>query len=202
MSDCGCGTKQTETLERKTLFALLSINALMFFVELSLGLIAQSTSLIADSLDMLADTVVYSISLYAVGQSISKQASSAKVSGYLQILLGIGVIIEVVRRFIYGSEPESLLIMMGGLAALVANAICLFLISKHRQGGVHMRASWIFSKNDVISNVAVILSGGLVAAIGNHYPDLIVGGLISAIVIRGGINILREANHSLEEKRP
>jgi Co/Zn/Cd efflux system component len=202
MSDCGCGTKQTETLERKTLFALLSINALMFFVELSLGLIAQSTSLIADSLDMLADTVVYSISLYAVGQSISKQASSAKVSGYLQILLGIGVIIEVVRRFIYGSEPESLLIMMGGLAALVANAICLFLISKHRQGGVHMRASWIFSKNDVISNVAVILSGGLVAAIGSHYPDLIVGGLISAIVIRGGINILREANHSLEEKHP
>jgi Co/Zn/Cd efflux system component len=202
MSDCGCGTKNTETLERKTLFALLSINALMFFVELSLGLIAQSTSLIADSLDMLADTVVYSISLYAVGQNISKQASSAKVSGYLQILLGIGVIVEVVRRFMYGSEPESLLIMIGGLAALIANTICLFLISKHRQGGVHMRASWIFSKNDVISNVAVILSGGLVAAIGNHYPDLIVGGLISAIVIRGGINILREANHSLEEKRP
>ena len=47
--------------ERKTLWIVLWINALMFVVELTLGLWAQSTGLIADSLDMLADASVYGI---------------------------------------------------------------------------------------------------------------------------------------------
>ena len=196
MSDCGCGTEQADKLERKTLITLLSINGFMFVVEAVLGWYAQSTGLIADSLDMLADATVYGLSLYVVGKGIALQAKSATVSGVLQIVLGVGVLFEVVRRVAFGSEPQSALIVSVGLAALVANVICLFLISKHRDGGVHMRASWIFSTNDVIANLGVILSGVLVWLIGSRYPDLVIGTVISIIVIRGGIKILREANES------
>ena len=196
MSDCGCGTEQADKLERKTLITLLSINGFMFVVEAVLGWYAQSTGLIADSLDMLADATVYGLSLYVVGKGIALQAKSATVSGVLQIVLGVGVLFEVVRRLAFGSEPQSALIVSVGLAALVANVICLFLISKHRDGGVHMRASWIFSTNDVIANLGVILSGVLVWLIGSRYPDLVIGTVISIIVIRGGIKILREANES------
>lgn len=196
MSDCGCGTEQADKLERKTLITLLSINGFMFVVEAVLGWYAQSTGLIADSLDMLADATVYGLSLYVVGKGIALQAKSATVSGVLQIVLGVGVLFEVVRRLAFGSEPQSALIVAVGLAALVANVICLILISKHRDGGVHMRASWIFSTNDVIANLGVILSGVLVWLIGSRYPDLVIGTVISIIVIRGGIKILREANES------
>jgi Co/Zn/Cd efflux system component len=196
MSDCGCGTEQADKLERKTLITLLSINGFMFVVEAVLGWYAQSTGLIADSLDMLADATVYGLSLYVVGKGIALQAKSATVSGVLQIVLGVGVLFEVVRRLAFGSEPQSALIVSVGLAALVANVICLLLISKHRDGGVHMRASWIFSTNDVIANLVVILSGVLVWLIGSRYPDLVIGTVISIIVIRGGIKILREANES------
>ncbi len=196
MSDCGCGTEQADKLERKTLIALLSINGFMFVVEAVLGWYAQSTGLIADSLDMLADATVYGLSLYVVGKGIALQAKSATVSGVLQIVLGVGVLFEVVRRLAFGSEPQSALIISVGLAALVANVICLLLISKHRDGGVHMRASWIFSTNDVIANLGVILSGVLVWLIESRIPDLIIGTVISIIVIRGGIKILREANES------
>ncbi|MBA56774.1 MAG: hypothetical protein CMK89_20155 [Pseudomonadales bacterium] len=194
MSDCGCGAEQAERLEKKTLVVLLFINALMFVSELTLGWFAQSTGLIADSLDMLADAAVYGLSLYAVGKGIMQQAKAAKVSGYLQIILGLGVLLEVVRRTVFGSEPQSTLIIVVGAVALLANVICLILISKHKDGGVHMRASWIFSTNDVIANLGVIVSGVLVALIGSRYPDLIVGTLISLVVIRGGIKILREAS--------
>jgi len=54
MSDCGCEIEQVNELERKTLIALLCINAAMFLAELTLGWLAQSTGLIAESLDMLA----------------------------------------------------------------------------------------------------------------------------------------------------
>src|SRR5690606_27571420 len=113
--------------------------------ELTLGWVAQSTGLIADSLDMLADATVYGLSLYAVGKGVLQQAKAARVSGYLQIILGLGVLFEVVRRMVFGSEPQSTLIVVVGAFALLANVICLILISKHKDGGVHMRASWIFS---------------------------------------------------------
>ena len=196
MSDCGCCTEQADKRERKTLIVILLINGFMFVVEAVLGWYAQSTGLIADSLDMLADATVYGLSLYFVGKGIALQAKSATVSGVLQIILGVGVLFEVARRLAFGSEPKSVLIVSIGLVALVANVICLLLISKHRDSGIHMRVSWIFSTNDVIANLGVILSGVLVWFIESRYPDLVIGTVISIIVIRGGIKILREANES------
>jgi len=201
VSECGCGSEQAESMERKTLIILLLINAGMFVAESVLGWLAQSTGLIADSLDMLADATVYGLSLYAVGKAVTKQASAARVSGYLQIALGLGVLFEVLRRLLFGSEPQSILIMIVGAVALLANILCLVLISRHRDGGVHMRASWIFSTNDVIANVGVILSGALVALFGSRYPDLVIGTIISVVVIRGGITIIKDSNDTMESVR-
>ena len=198
MSNCGCGSDQAEELERKTLIALLAINAVMFFSEITLGFLAESTGLIADSLDMLADAGVYGLSLYVVGKGIERQSKAASISGVLQIILGIGVLLEVARRLIFGSEPESLLIVAVGVAALIANIYCLFLLSRHRDAGVHMRASWIFSTNDVVANLGVIISGLLVWALGSRYPDLVIGAIISAVVVRGGVIILHEAKEANE----
>ena len=198
MSDCDCGIEQTDKLERKTLIFLLLINASMFVTELTLGLLAQSTGLIADSLDMLADASVYGLSLYAVGKGVLYKAKAAHISGVLQVILGIGVLLEVFRRLLAGSEPQSLLIIAVGAIALLANVTCLLLISRHRKGGVHMRASWIFSTNDVIANLGVILSGVLVGITGSGMPDLIIGTIISVVVVRGGIKIMREAKATRE----
>ncbi len=128
--------------ESGTLRWLLGINALLFVVEMTAGLIAQSTGLIGESLDNFADAAVYGLALYAVGHSVK--------------------MLEVVRRFVFGSEPESLVMMAIAFVALIANTSCLLLISKHREGGAHMKASWIFSANDVVINLGVITAGALV----------------------------------------
>lgn len=193
MSGCGCEIEARNEEERKTLLVVLGINAFMFVFELAIGLLAQSTGLIADSLDMLADASVYTISLYAVGKSDTLKNKSAKLSGFAQILLALLVLADVLRRFFLGSDPVSAIMMGVGLIALVANAICLSLIAKHRDGGVHMRASFIFSKNDVIANIGVIVAGALVWGLDSRYPDLVIGSVIAIIVLRGGFQILREA---------
>lgn len=192
MSGCGCEMEAQNDQERKTLMIVLGINAFMFVFELVLGLVAESTGLIADSLDMFADASVYSIGLYAVGKSAALKGKAAQLSGIVQIVLAVLVLFDVLRRFLLGSEPVSILMMGVGLIALVANSICLSLISKHRDGGIHMRASVIFSTNDVIANTGVIVSGALVWALGTRYPDLVVGLIIAAVVLRGGIHILKE----------
>jgi len=99
-----------------------------------------------------------------------------------------------------GSEPESIWIMGFGLLALLANVWCLLLIAKHRHGEIHMRASWIFSKNDVIANVGVILGGFLVYLFNSHLPDLLIGFAIALIVIRGGISIIKDASKGAEHQ--
>jgi cation diffusion facilitator family transporter len=193
MAGCDCEVTIKNRAEARVLIILLTINAVMFVVELSAGLFAHSTALIADSLDMLADAIVYSISLYAVGRAASAKISAARLSGWFQISLGVGVFIEAMRRLIWGSEPLSWVIITVGMIALIANVICVILIARHRQGEVHMRASWIFSKNDVIANLGVIFSGALVYGLGQAWPDIVVGAFIAALVIWGGRQILRDA---------
>jgi cation diffusion facilitator family transporter len=194
MSDCGCSFEAQDAEQRKVLVRLLAINATMFVVEIVVGLLAQSTGVMADSLDMLADALVYSTGLYAIGRSAATKHRAAFWSGIFQLLLAASILFEVVRRAIYGSEPNSALMMAISVLALVANAYCLKLLSKHRDGEVHMRASWIFSRSDVIANFGVILAGALVAVTDSRWPDLIVGTAIAAVVLHGGREILREAN--------
>jgi len=182
--------------ERRTLIAVLVINATMFVVEFVAGLLSQSTGLTADSLDMLADAGVYGISLYAIGRAITIKQRAAFYSGVVQIALGLGVLAEVVRKLMVGSEPMSGVILIVAGIALVANSICVLLLAKHRNGEVHLQASWIFTTNDVIANAGVMLSGFFVWLLDSRYPDLIVGLVISLIVIRGGVRIVRRANRA------
>jgi Co/Zn/Cd efflux system component len=179
-------------MERRTLWMVLAINAAMFVVELGFGLRARSTGLIADSLDMLADAGVYALSLLAVGRSVLQQRQVAVLSGCLQIGLALWVLLDVVRRSLSGNEPISAWMVGIGLVALVANVLCLLLVWRHRRGGVHMRASLIFSTNDTLANLGVILAGLLVAWTGSPIPDLLIGIGISLFVLRGGLLILRE----------
>jgi Co/Zn/Cd efflux system component len=195
MAGCDCGVEIKNNEQSRILITLLGINALMFFIEITLGIFSESAALIADSLDMLADATVYGIGLYAVGRTSRVKIKAAHLSGVFQIILGTSVIFDVLRRLIWGSDPESFLIISIGIMALVANVICLRLISKHRDGEVHMRASWIFSKNDVIANLGIIISGGLVYLLDSRFPDLIIGIIISIIVIHGGIQIIKVANN-------
>jgi len=194
MSDCGCEIEIKDQEQRRVLILLLVINAVMFVAEIVAGIVGDSTALIADALDMLADASVYAIGLYAVGRSLLVKAKAAHFSGVLEVALGLGVLFDIVRRFILGSEPESLFMILVGLVALIANTLCLALIYKHRQGEIHMRASWIFSKNDVIANLGVIGAGVLVAWLGSSWPDLIIGLIIAVIVLRGGLRIIKTAN--------
>ncbi len=202
MSDCGCQVEIKNREQSRVLWTLLAINGVMFLVELTVGWLAQSTGLIADSLDMLADATVYGIGLYAVGRSAAHKARAALFSGWAQGLLGLLILADILRRAIFGSEPVSGLMMGMGLVALAANTWCLLLIQKHREGEVHMRASWIFSKNDVIANLGVILGGLLVWLTGSRWPDLVIGTLIAGVVLRGAWHIITDARTEISGESP
>jgi len=199
MSDCGCEIEITNKEQKSVLISLLLINGFMFLFEISLGWYAQSTGLIADSFDMFADAIVYAIGLYAIGKSLQHKARAALISGWFQGALGLMIVVEVIRRAVMGSEPQAGFIVVVSIIALIADVICLRLIEKHKDGEVHMRASWIFSKNDVIANVGVIVGGLLVWLLDSRWPDLIIGSLIALVIFNGARHIIYDARSELNK---
>lgn len=179
--------------QKRLLWIVLLINFVFFVIEMTTGLISNSMGLVADSLDMLADAFVYGISLYAVGGTISKKKKVAKIAGYFQIALAAFGFIEVLRRF-FGAEqmPDFQTMIIVSIFALIANGICLYLLQQSKsKEEAHMRASSIFTSNDIVINLGVITAGVLVKWLNSAIPDLVIGIIVFAIVIRGALRILK-----------
>lgn len=192
--------RSTETLpqqinQRNILWAVLLINAAFFLIESTAGLVSNSMGLVADSLDMLADALVYGLSLVSVGATTARKRHLARWSGYFQLSLAAFGLIELLRRFLgLESLPDFRVMVVVSLFALTANAICLYLLQRAKSGEIHMKASLIFTSNDIIVNLGVITAGLLVNWLDTGLPDLIVGTLVFAIVVRGALRILNLAD--------
>ena len=158
-----------DTSQRRVLYRVLLVNAVFFALEMAIGLLSRSMGLVADSLDMLAD-----------GAAVGRKKRVARWSGILQTLLAVAGMVEVVRRFVSPSLPPeyAAMIWMSALS-LVANAYCLWLLNRQKSGDAHMRASVIFSANDVVVNLGVILSGVAVWVFNSRVPDLVVGAVLA-----------------------
>ena len=179
--------------QKKLLWTVLAINFIFFLIEMTTGLISESMGLLADSLDMLADSFVYGISLFAVGGTLIRKKRIAKLAGYFQITLAIIGFIEVLRRF-FGMEklPDFSTMIIVSIFALIANGICLYLLQKSKnKQEAHMKASMIFTSNDVIINLGVISAGLLVNWLNSNKPDLIIGTIVFIVVIQGAFRILK-----------
>ncbi|GMQ26566.1 cation diffusion facilitator family transporter [Algoriphagus sp. oki45] len=184
---------QENTNQKKLLWTVLGINFSFFLIEMTTGLISKSMGLVADSLDMLADSFVYGISLFAVGGSLSRKKQIAKLAGYFQITLALIGFVEVLRRF-FGAEkvPDFSTMIVVSIFALLANGICLYLLQKSKsREEAHMKASMIFTSNDVIINLGVITAGILVLWLDSNKPDLIIGTIVFGLVIQGAFRILK-----------
>ena len=178
--------------EKKLLRQVLAINFLFFILEITTGFISNSMGLVADSLDMLADSIVYGLALFAVGGTMTRKKNIAKSAGYFQLTLAIFGFIEVIRRFMEAETiPAFQTMIIISILALIGNGLCLYLLQKSKSKEAHMQASMIFTSNDVIVNLGVILAGGLVYLTNSKYPDLIVGTIVFFIVGQGAFKILK-----------
>ncbi len=183
--------------DKKLLWTVLIINFGVFAIEIVAGLIANSMGLVADSLDELADALVYALSIYAItGPALAKRRI-ARSSGVLQLALALWGFIEVARRF-FGDEPVPNFIVMIALSliALTGNAASLYFLKKSASQEVHIKATQIFTSNDVFVNIGVIVSAVLVAVLHSKVPDLIVGAIVFAIVLRGAVQIFKMSSPS------
>ena len=201
MSECGCGNDAPTVARQQTrvLVIVLLINAVMFVVEATAGVVAESSALLADSLDMLGDALVYGFSLFVVARSMRWKAASALAKGLIQLVFGMGVLALTLYKVAFPALPSAATITGIGLLAFGANAACAVLLLRHRHDDLNMHSVWLCSRNDLISNLAVIAAGALVAVTHSQWPDLVVGFAIALLFLRTSFGVMGRAVAELRQ---
>jgi cation diffusion facilitator family transporter len=194
MADC-CGSEVETLRERQghVLIAVLAINTVLFVVEFGAGVFAGSTALLADSLDMLGDALVYGFSLYVIARDDLWKARAATLKGVIMAGFGVFVLGQALYKLAVPAVPNPTIIQGMALIALVANAVCLLLLWRHRGDDVNMRSVWVCSRNDIVANVAVIGAGVGVWWWQSQMPDILIGLAIAALFLKSSVGVLRDA---------
>lgn len=188
--------------DRSILWAVLWINLAQCVLGIGVGVWASSTALIGAALDNLADASVYAVGLYAIGRSVGAKVAAARLSGWLLIGLSVLLAVEVVRRFLGSEEPIGPAMMAMAAVNAGINVVCLRLIRRHKGEDVNFKASAIFTSNDSIVNLAIVVSGVLVMWLGSNVPDLVLGIVSALIAANGGREILEHARKAAQESAP
>lgn len=200
MADSCCASKAVglerlarQAEQRRVLKSVLAINAVMFFAEFSAGAVGGSAALMADSVDMLGDALIYGLSLFALSRSDRWKGGAALAKGLFTLAFGIGIIVDITLKIRAGVPPSSTLMLAFGTIALIANLICLRLLWRFRAQDVNMASTVECSRNDVLSNLGVLIAAAAVALTRSSWPDIIVGGIIAMLFLRSAFHVIRSS---------
>jgi len=191
--DNSCSVDVRNERQRSTLVKVLWINAIMFVVIAAAALYGDSTALFSDSLDNLGDALTYGLSLFAVSKSTTTKARVALFKGGLIFLAASLVIIQVVYRLSNPVLPSYEIMSVFSLAGLVANGLCLFLLWQHRHEDINMSSVFECSRNDIASNLSVILAAIGVWVFGSGLPDIIIATLLAALLLNSSARVIKGA---------
>jgi Co/Zn/Cd efflux system component len=186
---------------RRALVAVIAINAVMFFIEMSAGIMSGSQALKADALDFAGDTATYSLSLLVIGASLKTRARASLVKGASLAFIAIVILTMTALRVLEGTPPEAGTMGLIGLLALLANLTSVFVLLRWRDGDSNVRSVWLCSRNDAIGNVGVIIAGGLVAVTGTAWPDLVVAALLAGLFLKSATAITVQALGELRNEK-
>ena len=161
--------------------------------ELAAGIMGGSRALQADALDFLGDAANYAISLGVAGLALAWRARAAFVKGATIFAFGLYVLLNAIWALSHGTVPHAEVMGAVGFVALLANGGVALILYRFREGDANMRSVWICSRNDAIGNIAVMLAALGVFGTGSALPDIIVAGIMAALGLWGGAQILQQS---------
>jgi cation diffusion facilitator family transporter len=206
MTDSCCQDKsstlsQLRGRQTRVLRTALWLNATMFVVEFAAGLSSGSAALLADSLDMLGDAAVYAVTLYAIARGVVWELRAALLKAMVMGCFGALVLVHVVLRAMTDEPPQVEIMGVIGALALGVNTLCFALLWRHRASDLNMRSVWLCSRNDVLSNLSVLLAAWLVWLTGSVWPDLLIGTVVCGMFAHSAVRVGHAALRELRRRR-
>jgi Co/Zn/Cd efflux system component len=199
MSDhcCHAPAPSADPRYRRVLWIALVVNAAMFLVEIGASAASGSAALAADSVDFAGDAANYGLSLAAIAAGGSWASRSALVKGLAMGAFGIGVLAFCAWRIHTGTPPEPYTMGVIGALALAANLWVAWLLYAYREGDANMRSVWLCTRNDAISNLAVLAAAAGVFGTGSIWPDIAVASLMATLALVSARSVILHARSEL-----
>ncbi|WP_417567584.1 cation transporter [Marinobacter sp.] len=201
---CSCSAPEPKSPApgfRRALWIALWVNLAMFVVEGLASLSSGSVSLMADAIDFFGDSANYILSLTVLSMGMLWRGRAAMVKGATMTIFGLLVWGRAVWVMETGITPEPLTMGAVGLLALAANVSVAALLFRFREGDSDMRSVWLCSRNDAISNIAVMAAALGVFGTGSAWPDLFVAAIMGTLAITAGISVVRHARSDIAEAK-
>jgi len=204
MSDCCAGDRAPQTQPvsprfRRALWVALTVNAVMFLVEIAGGLKSGSVSLLADAVDFAGDAANYGLSLAVLSLGLAWRARAALIKGLTMGGYGVLVLGKTAWAAAAGVPPEPMTMGVIALIALAANMGVAAMLYAWREGDANMRSVWLCSRNDAVGNVAVALAAVGVSGTGTAWPDLLVAGVMATLALSAAASVVRQARGELAD---
>ena len=144
-------------------------------------------------MDLFGDSVNYIITLFVLNSALASRAKASLFKGVTMGILGVWVIVSTLYKVFITGLPQAEIMGLIGFLAMMGNLISALLLYKFRSGDSNRESAWICSRNDAISNIAVIIAGLFVYLTNSKYPDLIVAGIMAYLAIAGARRIIKSA---------
>lgn len=187
---------------RRALWAVILLNVGYGVVEAIGGFIADSQGVKADALDFIGDGSITLLAILAIGWSAVWRARVALLQGIFLALLGVGVLASAAYRVFVENTPEAGLMLVFGLVACAVNITAAAILMKFREGDANVRAVWLFSRNDALGNLALVVGAGLVWVTNTGWPDLVIASVVALLFLQSAWEIIRRSVSELSERSP
>lgn len=201
--------------DSKKLGWAIVLTGTIFVAQVVGGLYSNSLALLSDAGHMLTDVAALLLSLFAIRlasrpfKEVSNQYTfglrraemlAALANGVTLLVICIYIVFEAIERF---SEPQNILpvpmLIVAGIG-LIANIISAWLL--HGSESVNTRSAYLHVITDLLSSVGVVIGGVIVLYTGAQWVDTALSLLISVIIFRSAISVVRETLNVLMESAP
>ena len=129
------------------------------------------------------------------------EALAAFVNSLAMLALVVWIVYEAITRFYDPHKVDGLTVTVVAAIGLVMNLIVAWVLSRDKKS-VNTRAALVHVMGDLLGSIAALIAGVVIQLTGWMPIDAILSILVSLLILKSTISILRESYHFLMEGVP
>ena len=178
---------------KKILSTSLVIISSYMIIEFLGGYYFNSLALMADAGHMANDSLSLLLALIALFLNAQNQKRFALLNGTSLIVVAVWILVEATERWQYPTTMLALPMLGVAITGLLVNIFVAWLMMKGDHENLNIKAAYLHVLADLFGSLVAIIAGLSAWLLNWQWVDLVASSILSLLVLRSGINVVRQA---------
>ena len=183
---------------KKILSTSLVIISSYMIIEFLGGYYFNSLALMADAGHMANDSLSLLLALIALFLNAQNQKRFALLNGTSLIVVAVWILVEATERWQYPTTMLALPMLGVAIIGLLVNIFVAWLMMKGDHENLNIKAAYLHVLADLFGSLVAIIAGLSAWLLNWQWVDLVASGILSLLILRSGINVVRQAVEALQ----